>query len=156
MEKEFLEARKKYEKIREQERRDLIEFLEQTFQDEVRIKIIKGGKSGKGAKDYSSGGRLGEASYDLSNWKWVEVTDRLQKQNTCIISLNMLEQDPRSGNIHALYDRIGFFISLCSPDSPLLVKEVRLITSLELPLNETKKKQIKEILAKEFIQNLNQ
>lgn len=100
----FLDVREEYKKQREDMRKDLAEYLNGI---DTELRIVSGARAGKGWTKYTSDRRIAE--YDLSNWKWVEITD--DQDFECIVSLNMPDIDPSSGNIHALFDRIGLIVS---------------------------------------------
>lgn len=120
----FMEAKEKYNALREFERKKIIHYL-----IEKGMKVSQTG--GMGYPCYTNGGNL-QRSYDLTNWKWVTVS---VKNKELFISLQAFDQDRKSKNYHVLMDRIG----LCSypktekkPDYNKLMK----VTSLELPLDE--------------------
>lgn len=70
--------------------------------------------------------------FDLSGWMWVEAR---RDDVGIIVSLQTLDQDPQSLNIHVLMDRIGVgvFGDTDNPDvgGPLFEANT---TGLELPL----------------------
>lgn len=128
----FKEVSTEYKRQREQERTSLVEFLasylskNETAKDKLRV--VSGRRSGKGLTKYTSGGRIAE--YDLSNWKWVEITD--DGDFDCIVSLNMPDVDPRSGNSHFLFDRIGLLVSYHVGE---YYYETNICTDINLPLD---------------------
>lgn len=143
-------AKSDYQQAREQERRDLADFLAEKLGEVERVKdklcVITSPRSGKGRGNYTSGRRI--EAYDLSNWKWVEVTD--DSDFDCIVSLNMPDTDPRSGNSHALFDRVGLLVSYHKDG---LYYETAIYTGINLPLNasanEEDKGKKKQLEAKE-------
>ena len=136
----FGEVKDKYIELRENERNKLVKYL----QKKDSFEIVSGSRSGKGIRNYTSQGRIDK--HNLSNWKWVELNKKERKEYKCIISLNMPEQDSSSLNHHALYDRIGLFITGRTDEYG--IDERQIITNIELPLNEKKLKDIYEILMK--------
>ena len=140
----FKEMRNAYEQQREKERRKLSDFLTEYIEKQgLNLEVIKGGRAGKVWLRYSSGGKF--ASYDLSNWKWVEIIG-MDSNFSCIVSLNMPEFDPNSGNAHVLFDRIGLLISF--PDDQLYY-ETEIFTDIDLPFDDDKKLERVAALVKE-------
>lgn len=134
----FDEVKSEYERQREEQRKLLSDFLSQ--HDGIKnagLRVAK--KGGKGDQGYTSGGVI--AAYDLRNWKWVCVKNG-NKDFDCTISLNMLDRDPNSGYIHALYDRIGFVFSANPKDW--------LCTDIDLPFNEEKMERIARLVLEQF------
>ncbi len=146
---EFEKIREKYEKLREEERVKLRDKLE--FKDSE-LKTIKRG--GKGLPDYGQTRLM--KKYDLQNWKWVEVVD--DKHFQALISLNMPDVDPGSGNMHALYDRIGirftWFIKAkvgIRADSEKKLLETSWIdTGIELPLTDENIEEIESLITRGY------
>lgn len=142
-------AKSDYQQAREQERRDLADFLAEKLGEVKRVKdklcVIASPRSGKGRGNYTSGGRI--KAYDLSNWKWVEVTD--DGYFDCIVSLNMPDTDPRSGNSHALFDRVGLLVSYYYRDS-LYAYETAIHTNIDLPLTKEKMEQIAQLVLEQY------
>lgn len=128
----FGEVSAEYKRLREQERKSLVEFLSKYLpkNDTTKEKlcVVSGGRSGKGITKYTSGRRIAE--YDLSNWKWVEITDG--GDFDCIVSLNMPDVDPSSGNSHFLFDRIGLLVFYHIDN---YYYETNIYTDIDLPLD---------------------
>ena len=65
----FEEVSTEYKRQREQERTNLEKFLTSALSENEtakdKLRVVSGGKSGKGLTKYTSGGRI--AKYDLSN-----------------------------------------------------------------------------------------
>lgn len=121
----FMETKEKYNWLRENERRKIISFMK-----EKGMKVSYQG--GKGHFDYTNSGQL-EKSYDLTNWKWVEM----KKENKKIfISLQAFDKDKGSKNYHVLMDRIGVCVYDVEEKNPNYFNLMRM-TSLELPLSES-------------------
>lgn len=144
----FKEIRDEYTLWREQERRALADFLAKELgKDENannELHVITSPRAGKGWTQYTSGKRI--YKYNLSNWKWIEVTDK--NCFSCVVSLNMPDIDPRSGNFHALFDRIGLLVSYHKGNH---YYETAIYTDINLPLNasanesdEKKKKKLEQ------------
>lgn len=134
---EFVEVRDKYKQLREEERKALSSFLSTHKEIQAAGLRVVGGVAGRGKSKYTSGGRI--APFDLSNWKWVEVKDG--GKFSCIISLNMPEIDPKTQNIHALYDRVGLVLSpgWVYPNP-----------AIDLPLEGDEKEKIAQLVLKQF------
>ncbi len=133
----------KYQDAREQERRDLATYLENHLDMPEKLYVISSPRAGKGWVNYTSGKRI--KRYDLSNWKWVEITDGSYFE--CIVSLNMPDVDPRSGNSHVLFDRVGLLVSYRKND---LYYETAVYTDIDLPLNEEGKKKIAQLVLEQY------
>lgn len=104
----FEKARDEYERQREVQRQALSNYLKvHKGLNTAGLHIVTAGTAGKGCEHYNSQGRI--APFDLRNWKWVEVKG--QDGFDRVISLNMLEMDKNTKDIHSLYDRIGFVFS---------------------------------------------
>lgn len=136
--KAFTDAKTEYEKQREEQRIKLRDFL--SHHEELKdagLKVVTAGGAGKGSKKY-----LGD--YDLTNWKWVEV--KSADGFDCVISLNMLDVDPKTKSIHSLYDRIGLILTL----------EKWLCTDINLPLegdendDRDKQERIAELVLEQY------
>lgn len=133
----FREIRNEYERQREQERVGLADYL--TAHEGIRaagLRVIIGGNAGKGSEYYTSHGRI--PAFDLRNWKWVEVKGA--GDFDAVVSLNMPDIDPRTKNIHSLYDRIGVIFS----------PEEWVYTAIDLPLEDYQKEQIAQLILKRF------
>lgn len=144
---EFENVKKPYEDAREAERgslaTSLAKYLAENEDMKDKLRVVYGGRSGKGLKNYTSGGRI--ESYDLSNWKWVEITD--DSDFECIVSLNMSDTDPRSGNFHALFDRVGLLVSYHKGGH---YYETAIHPNINLPLDEEKKKKIAQLVLEQY------
>jgi len=132
--KAFTEAKNAYKKMREESREIILDCLSH---HEGFEKIKKRGGSGR---TIYGKGRL-NPTYDLSNWKWVE--GELNGKNF-IISLQPLDIDPGSGNIHVLMDRIGIIISGKNEGKYSYTNFVT--TGIELPIDDKKVNELVEIL----------
>lgn len=129
----FKEVRDEYERQRENQRKCLASFLSEHKElQALGLQVITGTKAGKGSEYYTSHGRI--PAYDLRNWKWVEVKGA--GGFDAIISLNMPDIDPRTKNIHSLYDRIGI----------ILAPGDWIYTAIDLPLNDTEKGEIAQLV----------
>lgn len=135
----FKEARDEYERQREQERISLATYL--AAHEGIKsagLHVATATSAGKGCADYTAHGTI--HAFDLRNWKWVGITGA--GGFDCAISLNMLDIDPRTHNIHSLYDRIGLVFS---PDPAGWV-----YTDIDLPLDNVAKEQIAQLVLKHF------
>lgn len=148
MNKTDLEAAKTgYMMAREQERRNLADFLADKLGEDERTKdklcVINSPRAGKGRAKYTSGKRI--KNYDLSNWKWVEITNDYDFE--CIVSLNMPDVDPRSGNSHILFDRVGLLVSYHKDGH---YYETAINTDIDLPLDDSEKEKIAQLVIDQF------
>lgn len=128
-----------YEALREEERIKLNEYLRAN--EEIRnagLYVVSGGLAGKGSYRYKY--HKDSLPFDLRNWKWVEVKSK--DGFDCVISLNMLEIDHRTKNIHSLYDRIGLILS---PDQKDWVH-----TSIDLPLDDADREEIVNSIIEQY------
>lgn len=123
---DFVTCKKEYENARNFEKNKLMEFFK-----EEGVKVLNMGH-GNGSKNYTSGGTL-EVSYDLSNWKWVEIEKEEYKY---LISLQAFDRDKKTGNIHVLMDRIGIY--KYKDYNAMETIEKMIVTDIELPLTEEK------------------
>lgn len=123
----FLEAREAYRAARDSQRLLIIEAL-QSAGFEVKTR----GNAGRGLRKYTSGGRL-KPPFDLSNWMWIAG----ERDGVLVmVSLQVLDQDPKSLNLHALIDRIG--VDAYRIDDPIDETDPlfeRSTTPLQLPLD---------------------
>lgn len=140
---EFGAIKNSYEQARESERKDLAKYLAKYKGIEDVLRVVSGGRSGKGLKDYTAGKRI--KGYDLSNWKWVEVTD--DGDFDCIVSLNMPDIDLRSGNPHSLFDRIGLLVFYQLGKS---YYETEIYTDIDLPPYDTEKEKIAQLVLDQY------
>ena len=143
----FQAVKEKYEQQRESERKELARYLsEQIGQSALKnkLKIVKGARAGRGLPDYTSGKRI--FPYDLKNWKWVELKSE-DARFDCLISLNMMERDPHTANIHCLYDRIGIQISY---NIGHLHYKTDIYTDIELPLKNMDRERITGVVIAQF------
>ncbi|WP_334074518.1 MULTISPECIES: hypothetical protein [Paenibacillus] len=134
----FLETKKKYNSLREDERKKIIRYLSERG-------FTATNRGGNGRPDYTNHRQL-EKSYDLTNWKYIEATKGDIKY---FISLQAFDRDIKTTNYHVLMDRIGicaFSKEVKKPDYFSLMQ----VTSLELPFGE---KELDELL--EIMNNIN-
>lgn len=135
----FQDAKGEYERQREQERVSLAAYL--AAHEGIKaagLHVVTDSGAGRGSTRYSCNGKI--PVFDLSNWKWVEVTG--ENGFVCAISLNMPDIAPETGTPVALYDRIGFII-LPSPKEWIY-------TDIDLPLDQAKKEQIAQSVLAHF------
>lgn len=133
----FQEVREEYERQREQERVGLADYLATHSGIEAAgLRIVTANRAGKGREHYTAHGKI--PAFDLRNWKWVEVKG--PGGFDAVVSLNMLDVDPQTKNIHSLYDRIGIIFS----------PEDWAYTAIDLPLNDTEKEQIAQLILARF------
>lgn len=126
------EVRDEYEKQREQQRVELRKYLSaHEGLKAAGLEVLTRG--GKGSINY-------RGNYDLRNWKWVTV--KSADGFDCAVSLNMLDIDPDTKDIHSLYDRIGLVLS---PDP----KDWH-HTDIDLPLDKGKMDKIADHVIKQY------
>lgn len=124
----FLDARNSYSSARNEQRLLIIDVLKSAGFD-----VKTRGNAGRGLSKYTSGGRL-TPPFDLSGWMWVEGE---REGVFVVVSLQVLDQDPNSMNVHALIDRIG--VDVFRPDTPVDESDAlfeRATTGLQLPLDD--------------------
>ena len=134
---ELTTLKEKYNRIREEEKEKLRRFLINKGIEN----IPKRSNSGKGKSAYTSGKRL-SLPYDLSNWKYIELT--FQEVNF-FISFQTFDMDPSSKNIHTLMDRIGISFYTGRYDPNIVFSNMK-ITNIELPFDNKKMEQIYQII----------
>lgn len=142
---EFQEIKDAYVQQREQERKNLIAYLQRhTLFAHSGLKVVTGGRSGMGTERYSSGGHI--SPVDLRNWKWVECKSADENFNA-VISLNMPETDLSSGNAHSLYDRIGLIVTYMRRNN---YYKTSIWTDIDLPLDEQALEKIAGLIVEQF------
>ena len=94
MDKNFKDVKEMYNKLRNIERQKIVEKL-----------VEKGFKANghQGTWKYTSRGKI-KPHYNLGMWKWIVAR---KGTITAVISLQTLEQDSKTKNIHVLFDRIS-------------------------------------------------
>lgn len=111
---QFIAARDAYRDARNTQRKIIAEAL-----TAAGFTVKSSGNAGRGLVRYMSSGQLAPP-FDLSNWMWVEGQ---RTGVNVVITLQTLDQDPRSLNIHALIDRIGVNVyrdgDPIAPEDPL-------------------------------------
>ena len=123
----FVGARDAYRNARNTQRLLIVEALKSAGFD-----VKTRGNVGRGLSNYTSGGRL-TPPFDLSNWMWV-AGERDDVDG--MVSLQVLDQDPKSMNVHALMDRVG--VEVYRADDPVDENDPlfeRATTELQLPLD---------------------
>lgn len=152
----FKTVKEQYVKVRENERRKIIDYL-RDLRDENGNQLFStaGGeyryRGGSGIRSY--GGRRFK-NFDLSNWKYVEAEYR---GRYVLISLQSFEIEPTSGNLHVLYDRIGLLF-----EKPIKLKDLynhprvsdaflkMKVTDWDLPLSDSDLKELTDYIIKQF------
>ena len=91
---------------------------------------------------YEKQGKKVKKSYDLTNWRWIEIkTDTV----SIFVSFQPLDKDINSSNKHALFDRIGISWYFEKYDEKEMSDNM-IITDIELPFNEAKMDKILKII----------
>lgn len=134
-------AKTSYQLAREQERKNLAKYLAEHLGEDLRV--VSGGRSGKGLPNYTSGRRIAE--HDLSDWKWVTV--KCGDDFECVVSLNMPDVDPRSGNWHFLFDRVGLLVSYHKDGH---YYETAIYPNINLPLDDKDTDLIIELIIEQY------
>ena len=153
----FKSIKEQYAKLREDERRKIIDYLRALKDTNGNPLFTTAGgdvyryRGGNGIKSY---GGCRFKKFDLSNWKYIEGTYR---DHYFMISLQSFEIEPTSGNIHVLYDRIGLLFEKTAKlhdlyDHPrvcdaFLKMEV---TDWDLPLSESDLKELTDYIIQHF------
>lgn len=94
MDTTFEDIKNEYNKLRNEERQKIVE------------KLVKRGFNANGHQgtwNYTSRGKI-KPHYNLGMWKWIVAR---KGTITAVISLQTLEQDSKTKNIHVLFDRIS-------------------------------------------------
>ena len=136
----FEEVKAEYERQREEERKALAAYL--SAHNGIRtagLQVVTKGRAGKGSEQYTNHGKI--PAFDLRDWKWVEVKGA--NGFDAVISLNMPDIDTKTQNIHSLYDRIGL----------ILTPKEWVYTDIDLPLEDTEKEQIAQLVLEKFRAN---
>lgn len=145
MDKNFKDVKEMYNKLRNIERQKIVEKL-----------VEKGFNANghQGTWNYTSRGKI-KPHYNLGMWKWIVAR---KGTITAVISLQTLEQDSKTKNIHVLFDRISVDVfkdnegNILSESSDSYFQSVKsrynvenefdpgfvekVITELELPLED--------------------
>ncbi len=143
------QVREAYNILREKERQKLVDYFKGlgwiAGSKSPGPKVVSG-NAGKGRADYTAKGRI--VAYDLTNWKWVEIrTGKAVTDFDCVISLNMIETDPDTGNVHALFDRVGLYIGYRVGS---LYYKLEIYTSFNLPLQSTDYGEIAQMVKEQY------
>lgn len=139
----FKEAKDEYKQQREEQRESLAQFLAKDAGLPNGLRVVSGARAGRGIENYTCGKRIKE--YNLSNWKWVEITD--DSDFECIVSLNMPNVDPSSRTPLSLFDRIGLLVSYHKNGN---YYETKIYTDIDLPLDETEKEKIAGLVLEQY------
>ena len=94
MDNTFEDIKNEYNKLRNEERQKIVK------------KLVKRGFDANGHQGtwkYTSRGKI-KPHYNLGMWKWIVAR---RGDITAVISLQTLEQDSKTKNIHVLFDRIS-------------------------------------------------
>ena len=142
--KEMKESFSTFENAREEY------ILQRGIQREIIVELLKGeaysvtdgGTAGSGLKNYRSNINKLDPPHDLRHHKWIEA----EKEGIgFLISLNPMDTDPGSGNIHHLYDRIGVQAYI-EENTEKSTRTSMIITPLSLPMDEEKCKKLLKII----------
>ena len=69
------------------------------------------------------------------------------RRQLALISLNMLDDDLSSGNVHALYDRVGLFLTYRHGDNTY---ETLIWTDIDLPFSDESMEKIAKLISEQF------
>ena len=140
----FQDIKNAYEQKRENEQKKLRDYLKKhPALNKAGLRAV----SGCGKSSYTSNRQI--APFDLSNWKYVEIKDK-DKRFSAVISLNMPDKDPKSGNFHALYDRVGLIIKEKDSDKHFVHADIVIHTDIDLPFDEAAMEEIARIVIEQF------
>lgn len=135
----YIESATRFEKSRDSyyaAREEQWQLLRDYFQARSDFRVSCGTAAGRGKRTYGSGDRL-IPPYDLSNWRWLEIT-HIPSQLIIFLSLQPFDIDPSSGNLHVLYDRIGIYVHSAEKKTRAEALQKLMITDLSLPMDEKK------------------
>ena len=132
--------KERYEEVRESQRKNIKKFLK-----EKGFTVINKGREGRGGEEYGES-RLGE-SYDLSNWKWIDVEKNGKK---ILLSLQPFDYDEDNGNYHALMDRLGIYLYKKNNGKTSDAIKRMFITDIDLPMNTTNFEKLEYYLGEIF------
>lgn len=133
----FKEIRNNYFEARKGEWQKLKDYLKTRG-----VKVETNG--GKGSAVYTAGEKI-KTSYDLTNWRWIDVEIENRK---FLISFQPPVINEKTQNNVVLFDRIGIFkYSKEEPYYNTVIEEIK-ITDIELPLNNVTMQKIYDMLVK--------
>ena len=158
MDYKFEDIKKKYNDLRNVERQKIVKELEN-----------KGFNANghQGTWNYTSRGKI-KPHYNLGVWKWIVAR---KGTITAVVSLQSIEQDSITKNIHVLFDRISIDVfdnveNLLSENSDSYFQSIKsrynveneydprfvekTITDLELPLGEEDLKHLVDIIERKI------
>jgi hypothetical protein len=136
----FEEIKEEYIRLREEERKTIVNHLQNEGFD------IDNPSNGSGKKKYGArrnGKNRLDPPYDLSFWKWISVS--FDNDKKAFISLQSFDKDPSSYNLHVLMDRIGIYVyeeKYCAAEA----RTKMITTNIELPMDENKLRQLVDTL----------
>lgn len=163
MDNAFKYIKKKYNELRNEERQKIVKKL--------RTRGFNA-NGHQGTSKYKSRGKI-KPSYNLGMWKWIVAR---KETITAVISLQTLEQDSKTKNIHVLFDRISVDVfkdnegNVLSENNDSYIQSIKsrynvenefdpgfvekVITELELPLEDKDLESLVDII-EEKIEKLN-
>lgn len=161
----FLDIKKKYITLRENERKKIIDCLANKIDKDGNHLFTKNDGAiycrnyrycgGSGNSNYTSGGKL-KKDYDLSNHKYIETR---YKGQYVFISLQSFDIDPCTKNLHILYDRIGIMFeedNITKTEENVEVSNAFIkmkTTDWELPLSNKDLNDLIDYIVKHFENN---
>lgn len=111
---DFQAAKSAYREARERERQKIVRLL-----TDLAFDVVDGKGAGHGPQKYPRTSDRITPQLDLSNWMWVEGTSLSDPSIQVLVTLQVLDWDPSTRNVHALFDRIGV-IPFCDAPHPKL------------------------------------
>lgn len=121
-------------------------LLRDYFREKSDFQVTCSTAAGRGKRTYGSGDRL-VPPYDLSNWRWLEMTHTPSKL-VIFLSLQPFDIDPSSGNLHVLYDRIGIYVHPAEKKTRAEALQKLMVTDLSLPLDASKLADLETLIRK--------
>lgn len=159
MDKNFKDVKEMYNKLRNIERQKIVE------------KLVENGFNAKGHQgtwNYTSRGKI-KSHYNLGMWKWIVAR---KATITAVVSLQSIDQDSKTKNIHVLFDRISIDVfkdnegNVLSENNDSYFQSIKsrynvenefdpgfiekTITGLELPLGEDDLERLVDIIERKI------
>ncbi len=113
-ESSFQQAKEAYRQARLVEREKIRNLLRS-----MNFKVVDGKRAGEGPEKYPNRSERITRQLDLRNWMWVEAKHKHYPSIQVLVTLQVLDWDPSTRNVHALFDRLGV-IPFCDAPHPKL------------------------------------
>ena len=132
----FSWIKEQYKEVRESQRKNIINYLKLKG-----FTVSVSPRAGQGIEKYGES-RLGK-SYDLRNWKWIDIEKDGQK---IMLSLQPFDYDKNSGNYHALMDRLGIYLYKKNSNETSDAIKRMFLTDIDLPMDDEKLEKLENVL----------